>query len=170
MAQSDTIPQRALGRTGLKVSVLAVGGHHLGEMKNVEEAIRLVHSAIDAGITFFDNCWEYWNGRSEAWLGRALKGKRDKVFLMTKVCTHGRGKEVAMRMLEESLDRLQTDHLDIWQIHEVVYYNDPDLIFQAGGVAEALLLAKQQGKVRFIGFTGHKDPAIHLKMLSHDFP
>jgi uncharacterized protein len=89
---------------------------------------------------------------------------------MTKVCTHGRGKDVAMRMLEESLNRLQTDHLDIWQIHEVVYYNDPELIFAPGGAAEALLLAKKQGKVRFIGFTGHKDPAIHLKMLSHDFP
>ena len=103
-------------------------------------------------------------------MGNALQGKRDQVILMTKVCTHGRGKDVAMRMLEESLRRLKTDHLDIWQIHEVVYYNDPDLIFAPGGVAEALLLAKQQGKVRFVGFTGHKDPAIHLRMLAHDFP
>ncbi len=103
-------------------------------------------------------------------LGIALKGNRDKAVLMTKVCTHGRGKEVAMRQLEESLRRLQTDHLDVWQIHEVIYENDPDLIFGPGGAAEALLQAKQQGKVRAIGFTGHKDPSIHLRMLSHNFP
>jgi aryl-alcohol dehydrogenase-like predicted oxidoreductase len=103
-------------------------------------------------------------------LGTALKGKRDSAFLMTKVCTHGRTKEIAMKQLEESLRRLRTDHLDLWQIHEVVYYNDPDMIFAPNGAAEALLQAKKQGKVRFIGFTGHKNPAIHLKMLSHDFP
>ena len=103
-------------------------------------------------------------------MGSALKGKRDRVVLMTKVCTHGRGKDVAMRMLEESLRRLQTDHLDVWQIHEVIYYDDPDLIFAPGGAIEALIEAKKQGKVRFVGFTGHKDPVIHLKMLSHNFP
>jgi aryl-alcohol dehydrogenase-like predicted oxidoreductase len=103
-------------------------------------------------------------------MGTALQGKRARVILMTKVCTHGRKKDVAMQMLDESLRRLRTDHLDVWQIHEVVYYNDPDLIFAPDGAAEALALAKQQGKVRFVGFTGHKDPAIHLKMLSHDFP
>ena len=103
-------------------------------------------------------------------LGVALKGKRDRAVLMTKVCTHGRGKDVAMRQLEESLRRLQTDHLDVWQIHEVIYENDPDLIFAPGGAAEALLQAKKQGKVRAIGFTGHKDPSIHLRMLAHDFP
>ena len=103
-------------------------------------------------------------------MGRALKGRRDKVFLMTKVCTHGRDKKVAMKQLEESLKRLQTDHLDLWQIHEVVYENDPDLHFAKGGVVEALEEAKKQGKVRYVGFTGHKNPAIHLKMLAHDFP
>ena len=132
--------------------------------------MELVARALDAGVNFFDNCWEYHDGVSEERLGVALKGKRDKAFVMTKVCTHGRDKDVAMKQLEESLRRLQTDHLDLWQIHEVVYYNDPDLIFAANGAAEALLAAKKQGKVRFIGFTGHKNPAIHLKMLLHDFP
>src|SRR6202163_743712 len=103
-------------------------------------------------------------------MGLALKGKRDKAVVMTKVCTHGRGKDVAMQQLEMSLRRLQTDHLDLWQIHEVIYENDPELIFAPDGAAEALLDAKQQGKVRFVGFTGHKDPEIHLKMLAHDFP
>jgi uncharacterized protein len=107
---------------------------------------------------------------SEVRLGQALKGHRDEAVLMTKVCTHGRGKDIAMRMLEESLQRLQTDHLDVWQIHEVIYDNDPDLIFAPGGAIEALDLAKKQGKVRFVGFTGHKDPSIHLKMLSHNYP
>jgi len=100
----------------------------------------------------------------------ALEGTRDKVVLMTKVCTHGRDKETAMRMLEDSLTRLRTDHIDVWQIHEVIYESDPDLIFKPNGAAEALVLARKQGKVRFVGFTGHKDPAIHLKMLSHGFP
>jgi aryl-alcohol dehydrogenase-like predicted oxidoreductase len=103
-------------------------------------------------------------------LGKALEGRRDKVFLMTKVCTHGRDKKVAMRQLEESLKRLKTDHLDLWQIHEVIYENDPDWHFKEGGVTEALDQAKKQGKVRFVGFTGHKHPAIHLKMLSHNYP
>jgi aryl-alcohol dehydrogenase-like predicted oxidoreductase len=164
------VPHRDLGRTGAKVSALGVGGYHLGSIKSEEESNELVARALDAGINFFDNCWEYHDGISEARLGAALKGKRDKAFVMTKVCTHGRTKDLAMKMLEESLRRLQTDHLDLWQIHEVVYYNDPDLIFAPNGAAEALLAAKQQGKVRFIGFTGHKNPAIHLKMLSHDFP
>jgi len=168
-AQSQ-VSMKTFGKTGLKVSALGVGGYHLGTATDQEEASQIVSRAIDAGVNFFDNAWEYHEGESEIRLGQALKGKRDKVILMTKVCTHGRGKDVAMRMLEESLNRLQTDYLDVWQIHEVVYYNDPELIFAPGGVAEALLLAKQQGKVRYVGFTGHKDPAIHLKMLSHDFP
>jgi aryl-alcohol dehydrogenase-like predicted oxidoreductase len=121
-------------------------------------------------VNFFDNAWEYHQGLSEERLGRALKGKRDRAVVMTKVCTHGRDKNVAMRQLEESLTRLQTDHLDVWQIHEVIYETDPDFIFAPNGAAEALLEAKQQGKVRFVGFTGHKDPSIHLKMLSHNFP
>lgn len=164
------VPGKPLGKTGLQVSALGIGGYHLGTARDQNEASEIVARALDAGVNFFDNAWEYHEGESENRLGQALKGKRDKAILMTKVCTHGRGKDVAMRMLEESLNRLQTDHLDIWQIHEVVYYNDPELIFAPGGAAEALLLAKKQGKARFIGFTGHKDPAIHLKMLSHDFP
>ncbi len=137
-AASGEIPQRPLGRTGVKVSALGFGGHHLGELKTVEDAIRLVHEGVDAGITFYDNCWEYWNGRAEDWMGRALKGRRDKVFLMTKVCTHGRGAGLAMNMLEESLRRLQTDHLDLWQIHGMGFDNDPELAYAKGGVLEAL--------------------------------
>ena len=167
---SGTIPQKPLGKTGVMVSALGVGGFHLGTAQDQAEATAIVSKAIDAGVNFFDNAWEYHEGESENRLGKALQGQRDKVVLMTKVCTHGRGKDVAMRMLEDSLRRLRTDHLDVWQIHEVVYYDDPELIFAQGGAAEALTLAKQQGKVRFVGFTGHKDPAIHLKMLSYDFP
>ncbi len=164
------IPTRDLGKTGLKVSALGLGGYHLGSAKDLAEARRIVDEAIDGGITFFDNCWDYHDGKSEEWMGQALRGKRDRVVLMTKVCTHGRKKDVAMTMLEQSLRRLQTDHLDVWQIHEVIYDNDPDLIFGPGGAIEALAEAKKQGKVRLVGFTGHKDPSIHLKMLSHDFP
>jgi aryl-alcohol dehydrogenase-like predicted oxidoreductase len=164
------IPRRPLGSTGLKVSVLGIGGYHLGSADSGPEATQIVNEALDAGINFFDNAWEYHQGLSEERLGRALKGKRDQAIVMTKVCTHGRDKSVAMRQLEESLTRLQTDHLDVWQIHEVIYENDPDLIFVPNGAAEALLQAKREGKVRFIGFTGHKDPSIHLKMLSYNFP
>lgn len=167
---NDQVPQRPLGKTGIQVSVIGVGGYHLGSTKDQQEADEIVAKALDAGINFFDNAWDYHNGQSEERLGNALKGKRDQAFLMTKVCTHGRGKDIAMQMLDQSLRRLQTDHLDLWQIHEVIYYNDPDLIFRSGGAAEALLEAKQQGKVRFIGFTGHKDPAIHLRMLQQNFP
>jgi uncharacterized protein len=164
------IPKRPLGRTGLEVAALGIGGYHLGSANSDAEAIQIVNEALDAGVNFFDNAWEYHGGLSEERLGRALKGKRDRAIVMTKVCTHGRDKNVAMRQLEESLTRLQTDHLDVWQVHEVIYENDPDLIFAPNGAAEALLEAKQQGKVRFLGFTGHKDPSIHLKMLSHNFP
>jgi predicted aldo/keto reductase-like oxidoreductase len=168
--RASAIPQRPLGGTGAKVSALGVGGHHLGDLKTVEDAIRLVHEAIDAGITFFDNCWEYWNGRAEDWLGRALAGHRDKVFLMTKVCTHGRGADLAMKMLDESLRRLQTDHLDLWQVHGVCFDNDPELAYAKGGALEALDRAKKQGKARFVGFTGHKDPSIHLEMIGPGYP
>ena len=161
---------RNLGRTGAQVSALGVGGHHLGDFPSVDEAIRLVHEAIDAGITFFDNCWEYYNGKTETILGRALQGRRDKVFLMITVCTHGRSGRLALQMLEESLRRLQTDHLDLWQIHGIVYDNDPELAYAKGGVLEAFDRAKQQGKARFVGFTGHKDPAFHLKMLELGYP
>ena len=125
----------------------------------------MVAKAIDHGINIFDNAWEYHQGLSEEKLGVALRGKRDKAIVMSGVCTHGRNQDVAMRMLEESLVRLQTDHLDVWQIHEVIYHNDPELIYASDGVLEALTKAKQQGKVRFVGFDGHKHPAIHLDML-----
>jgi aryl-alcohol dehydrogenase-like predicted oxidoreductase len=164
------IPRRAFGKSGVKVSALGLGGHHLGDFKTVEEAIKVAHEAIDGGITFFDNCWEYHNGKSEDFMGRALRGKRDKVFLMTKVCTHGRGKDLARRMLNQSLRRLQTDHLDLWQIHGVSFDNDPELAYARGGVLEALDEAKRAGKVRFVGFTGHKDPAIHLHMVKLGYP
>ena len=165
-----TVPKKTLGRTGVQVSALGLGGYHLGSANTDQVASEIVAKALDHGIDFFDNAWEYHDGLSEERLGRALKGKRQSAFLMTKVCTHGRDKKLALRMLEESLRRLQTEHLDLWQIHEVIYENDHDLIFAPGGVAEALLDAKKQGKVRFVGFTGHKDPEIHLKMLAHDFP
>ena len=166
----EPIPRRQLGKTGEKVSVLGLGGYHIGKAASLKVAVRIVHEAIDAGVTFLDNAWEYNGGRSEEWMGEALKDRRDKVFLMTKVCTHGRDKKVAMQQLEESLKRLQTDHLDLWQIHEVIHENDPDLHFAKGGVVEALDEAKKAGKVKYVGFTGHKHPDIHLKMLSHDYP
>jgi uncharacterized protein len=166
----DEIPRKPLGRTGEQVSIIGLGGYHLGTMGSLNDAVRLVQEAVDAGVTFFDNAWEYNDHRSEEWMGRALQGRRDKIFLMTKVCTHGRDKKVAMQQLEESLQRLRTDHLDLWQVHEVIYENDPDLHFAKGGVIEALDEAKKQGKVRFVGFTGHKSPAIHLKMLAHNYP
>ena len=165
------IPQRPFGRHhDVTISALGFGGHHLGDAPDEQTAVRLVHEAVDTGITFFDNCWEYRRGKTETLMGKGLTGLRDRVFLMTKVCTHGRDAKVAMQMLDESLRRLQTDHIDVWQIHEVIYDNDPDLIFAPGGAAEALVQAKQQGKVRFVGFTGHKDPSIHLRMLEHGFP
>jgi len=167
---SGEVPKRSLGKTGMQVSALGLGGYHLGSVETDQAAIEIVAKALDHGVTFFDNCWEYHDGLSEQRLGKALAGKRDHAFVMTKVCTHGRDKKVAMRMLEESLRRLQTDHLDLWQIHEVIYENDPDLIFRPNGAVEALTAAKQQGKVRFVGFTGHKNPEIHLKMLAHDYP
>lgn len=167
---TDHVSRRPLGTTGVDVSILALGGAHLGKAGSEREARRIIHEAIDAGLTFMDNAWEYHDGRSEEWMGRALEGRRHQAFLMTKVCTHGRDKRVAMQQLEQSLRRLRTDYLDLWQIHEVIYEDDPDRHFAPGGAVEALQDAKEQGKVRFIGFTGHKDPAIHLKMLSHGFP
>jgi uncharacterized protein len=166
----DRIPRKRFGRTAETLSVIGVGGYNLGDAPSVEEAIAIVHEAVDAGVNFFDNAWEYHDGKSEEWMGRGLKGRRDKVFLMTKVCTHGRGKDVALEQLGQSLKRLQTDHLDLWQVHECVYENDPERHFGKGGVIEALDEAKKAGKVRYVGFTGHKHPAIHLKMLSYDYP
>jgi len=165
----DRIPKKPFGKTSEKLSIIGIGGYTLGQSPSYEEAERIVHEAIDGGVTFFDNAWDYHLGKSEEWMGKALKGKRDKVLLMTKVCTHGRDKKVAMQQLEESLKRLQTDHLDLWQVHEVIYYNDPELAYAKGGVLEALDEAKKQGKTRFVGFTGHKDPAIHLDMLARGY-
>ena len=165
-----SIPLRKFGKHDAQVSALGLGGHHLGDAEDEQTAIRIVHQAIDNGITFFDNCWEYHRGKSEDWMGKALKGHRDRIFLMTKVCSHGRDASFAMQMLEQSLNRFQTDHLDLWQIHGVTFDNDPELFIRPGGAAEALQKAKQQGKVRFVGFSGHKDPTIHLKMLQTDFP
>lgn len=165
-----SIPLRSFGKTGDQISALGLGGHHLGNAGDEKTAIQIVKEAIDGGITFFDNCWEYHRGKSENWMGKGLKGSRDKVFLMTKVCTHGRDGMLATRMLHESLRRLQTDHLDLWQIHGVTFDNDPDLFIRPGGAAEALAKAKQEGKVRYVGFTGHKSPDIHRRMLETGFP
>jgi predicted aldo/keto reductase-like oxidoreductase len=132
--------------------------------------VRIVHEAVDAGVNFLDNAWEYHDGESERRMGRAIEDRRESVFLMTKMCTHGRDATVAMRQLDESLRRLKTDYLDLWQIHECVYDNDPERHFARGGAAEALERARAQGKVRYVGFTGHKDPRIHLRMLSYGFP
>jgi aryl-alcohol dehydrogenase-like predicted oxidoreductase len=161
---------RPLGRTGVDVTAIGFGGYHLGLVKGENEAVRLLHESIDAGITFLDNAWEYHEGRSEELMGKAIHDRRDKVFVMTKVCNHGRDRHVAMRQLEDSLRRLKTDYLDLWQVHEVVYDNEPELHFAEGGVIEALEQARREGKVRFTGFTGHKSPEIHLKMLSYDYP
>ncbi len=163
------VPRRPMGSTGLQVSILGVGGYHLGTVGIQKDVNEIVAKALDHGINFFDNAWEYHQGLSEELVGAALKGKRDQAIVMTKVCTHGRKKDVAMRMLEESLTRLQTDHLDVWQVHEVIYYNDPEKAYEPDGVLEALAAAKQQGKVRFVGFTGHKNPSIHLDMLNRGF-
>jgi aryl-alcohol dehydrogenase-like predicted oxidoreductase len=169
-AATGEIPRRPFGRTGLTVSALCLGGAHLGRVASEAEALRIVHEALDAGLTFMDNAWEYHGGRAEELMGKALAGRREEAFLMTKVCSHGRDKTVALRQLEDSLRRLRTDYLDLWQIHEVIYEDDPERHFAPGGAVEALVEAKRQGKVRFLGFTGHKDPAIHLAMLARDFP
>ena len=166
----DAIPLRSFGRHNVRISALGFGGHHLGDAADERTAVRLVRRAVDGGITFFDNCWEYHRGKTEAWMGAGLDGVRDRVFLMTKVCTHGRDKALALRMLDESLRRLRTDHLDLWQVHGVSFENDPALFIRKNGAAEALAQAKKDGKVRFVGFTGHKDPSIHLAMLATGFP
>lgn len=163
------IPRRTLGRTGVDVPILGIGGGHLIR-KSAEEGIRVVHEAIEAGVTFMDNAWDYANNRSEEAMGQALRGKRQQVFLMTKMCTHGRGKKIGLLHLEQSLRRLGTDYLDLWQIHEVGCEDEPARVFGPGGPAEALIEAKKQGKVRFIGFTGHTDPAVHLALLRERFP
>ncbi|MHB0936040.1 MAG: aldo/keto reductase [Armatimonadota bacterium] len=163
MSSGHEIPRRILGMTGAEVSIIGVGGFHLG-FPTQEEAVRIVRAAVDAGVNFMDNNWGYHQGMSEERMGRALAdGYRDRVFLMTK--TDARDRVEALCQLDESLKRLKTDHLDLWQLHEVVYDNDPYLAGAPGGALEAMVEAKQRGKVRFLGFTGHKDPALHLRML-----
>ena len=169
-AQGAGLPMRALGKTGADVSVLCLGGWHIGfaAQQDEAEAIRIMHAAVDEGMTFFDNAWDYHDGYSEIVMGKALAtdGRRDKVFLMTKGCD--RDYAGAMRCIDESLKRLQTDYLDLWQFHEIVYDNDPDWVFEQGGI-QAAIEAKQAGKIRHIGFTGHRDPRIHQTMLDKPF-
>ena len=157
-------PLRTLGHTGEKVSMVGLGGYHLG-VPSEDEAIRIVRTALDNGMNFLDNCWDYNGGESEVRMGKALRdGYRQKAFLMTKI--DGQTKSSAMSQIEESLKRLQTDRIDLLQFHEVIREGDPDRIFGAGGSIEAAVEAKKQGKIRYIGFTGHKSPDIHLKMLA----
>lgn len=172
LAAKGEIPRRKFGKTEEVISALGLGGHTFALAKSESEAIKIVQEAVDNGVTFMDNAWEYHEGKSEELMGKALAegGRRDKAFLMTKLCSHGRDKKVAMQQLEDSLKRLRTDRIDLWQIHECVYDNDPERHFAPNGATEALLEAKQQGKVRYIGFTGHKHPKIHLDMLSREFP
>jgi len=162
--KSGDMLYRMLGRTGEKVSAVGLGGYHIGTPRDEQESIRLIRSAIDRGITFMDNCWDYLNGTSETRMGKALRdGYRDKVFLMTKI--DGRTRRAAAQQIDECLQRLQTDRIDLMQHHEIIRLEDPDRIFGAGGAMEAVLAAKEAGKVRYIGFTGHKDPLVHLRML-----
>lgn len=155
---------RTLGRTGEKVSALGLGGYHIGVPKDEAEAIRLIRTAIDRGITFLDNCWSYHNGGSEIRMGKALRdGYREKVFLMTKI--EGRTKAAAARQIDDCLQRLQTDRVDLMQYHEVIRLEDADRIFEENGAHEAMLAAQKAGKIRYIGFTGHKDPLVHLRAL-----
>ncbi len=159
------MPYRELGRTGEQVSLVGMGGFHIGIPDGDAEGIRLIHAGVDRGINFLDNSWDYHNGNSEVRMGKALAqgGYRQKVFLMTKI--DGRTKDSAASQLDQSLTRLQTDHVDLVQFHEILRMEDPDRIFAKGGALEAVVAAKQAGKVRFIGFTGHKDPLVHRRML-----
>ena len=166
---TGTVPRRKLGRHDLTVSTMALGGHAL-RLASDEEAQRMVDTALDIGVDFFDNAWDYHEGKSEELMGRCLKGKRDRAFLMTKVCTHDKGgRKEALAMLEQSLQRLGTDHLDLWQVHALSTQEQVTRAFGPGGVMEAVEEARKQGKVRFVGFTGHTDPEVHLAMLSHGF-
>jgi predicted aldo/keto reductase-like oxidoreductase len=166
-AETATVPMRVLGRSGERVSMVGLGGYHLG-VPSEAESIQIVRTALDSGINFLDNCWDYNDGQSEIRMGKALRdGYRQKAFLMTKIDGHTR--QAALQQLEESLRRLQTDHIDLLQFHEVIRDTDPDRIFAKGAGMEAVLEAKKQGKVRYIGFTGHKSPDIHLKMLETAF-
>ena len=159
------VPRRRLGRTGEKVSIVGLDGYHIGAQKDEQESIGIIRAALDNGINFLDNCWDYNNGESEVRMGKALRdGYRQHAFVMTKI--DGRTKKAAARQIEESLRRLQTDHIDLLQHHEIIRMEDPERVFAAGGGMEAVLEAQKAGKVRYIGFTGHKSPDIHLKMLA----
>ncbi|MFB1478969.1 aldo/keto reductase [Corallococcus sp. RDP092CA] len=161
---APSVPRRKLGRTGVEVSCIGLGGFHIGQQKEEAESIALIRGALDQGINFLDNCWDYNDGKSEERMGKALRdGYRARAFLMTKI--DGRDKKTAAKQLDDSLRRLQTDHLDLLQLHEVIRDNDPDRAFAEGGAIEAMKDAKKAGKARFLGFTGHKSPDIHLKML-----
>ena len=167
---AGSVPTRKFGRHEERVSVLGFGGHTLAMAKDIPEATRIAHEAVERGVTFFDNAWCYHGGRAEEWMGQALQGIREKVFLMTKCCTHKKslpegGKEGAMKYLEDSLRRLKTDHVDLWMLHQVEGADEVDKFYGPGGAAEAFDLAKKQGKVRYLGFTGHTDPAVHRKIL-----
>lgn len=162
-AAKGEIPRRTLGRTGEKVSIVGLGGYHIGVQKNEQESIRIIRAALDGGINFLDNCWDYNGGQSEVRMGKALlDGYRKRAFLMTKI--DGRTKQAAAQQIEESLRRLQTDHIDLVQFHEIIRMEDPEKLFAAGGMGAAIE-AQKAGKIRYIGFTGHKSPDIHLKML-----
>jgi len=167
-ADTKPVPKRTLGRSGEKVSMVGIGGYHLGVQSDEQESIRIIRTAIDNGINFMDNCWDYNGGQSEIGMGKALRdGYRQRVFLMTKI--DGQTKRAAAQQLDESLRRLQTDHIDLLQFHEVIREGDPARIFAEGGGIETVLAAKKEGKVRYIGFTGHKSPDIHIKMLETAF-
>src|SRR6267142_1413065 len=160
----NSIPYRTLGRTREKVSLVGLGGYHLGKQADPQESIRIIRTGLDEGVNFLDNCWDYNGGESEIRMGNALRdGYRQKAFLMSKI--DGRTKAAAASQISESRRRLQTDRIDLLQFHEVIRDADPDRIFAEGGGMEAMLEAKKAGKVRFIGFTGHKDPAVHLRTL-----
>lgn len=164
------IPRRKFGRHDVTVSSPCLGGHAL-RLASDEDAQRIVDTALACGLDFFDNAWDYHGGKSEELMGKCIQGKRDKVFLMTKVCTHDTGgRKEAMDMLDQSLKRLGTDHLDLWQVHAVATMAQVERAFAPGGVIEALDEARKAGKVRFVGFTGHTDPDVHLAMLSHGYP
>jgi predicted aldo/keto reductase-like oxidoreductase len=162
--EENGVPYRKLGRTGERVSMVGLGGYHIGMQSDEQESIRIIRAALDGGINFLDNCWDYNGGASELRMGKALRdGYRQKAFLMTKI--DGQTKKAATAQIEESLTRLGTDHIDLLQFHEVIRMTDPERIFSPAGGMEAVLAAQKAGKVRFIGFTGHKNPAMHLHML-----
>ena len=166
--KTGAMQYRTLGRTGEKVSIVGLGGYHIGMQRDASESLRIIRTALDNGMNFLDNCWDYNDGQSEIRMGNALQnGYRGKAFLMTKI--DGRDKNTAAKQIDQSLQRLRTDHIDLLQFHEVIRLSDPEKIFGPNGGMEAALAARKAGKVRYIGFTGHKNPEVHLKMLHTGF-